>query len=528
MNNNKVKVWLPLLFSFAMIIGMYLGYKMRDAMPGKSFFYTEKRRPVQEIIDLINNKYVDDVNMQAITDTAIQAILHKLDPHSVFIPVDELSKVNEDLAGKFFGIGIEFNIISDTLNVTHVLKDGPSFKAGIETGDKLIKVNDSSIAGIKINIDKIRKLLRGDKGTTVSLTLLRNGNGKIVTVTRDAIPLSSIDANYMIANGIGYIKLNKFSQETYREFMRAMEDMQKQGLKKLILDLRGNGGGILDNAIEIADEFIDGNKLITYTEGKHLKKKEYKCKRNGLFEKGALVVLADEGSASASEVLLGALQDWDRATIIGRRTFGKGLVQEQYNLSDGSALRLTIARYYTPIGRSIQRSYSKGEKEYYNEITNRYYDGETTSADSVKNDSSKIFKTINGKTVYGGGGISPDIFVAIDTGLIAKAMIPFYTKNTISDFAYTFYLANKEALLKYKTTNNFIANFSFTDNNWNQFLSKVASDSIAFGKVSLPQKQDLMDKIKAGIARIIWRNEGYFQVINNKDKMINKALEVLQ
>ena len=196
------------------------------------------------------------------------------------IPVDELSKVNEDLAGKFFGIGIEFNIIGDTLNVTHVLKDGPSFKAGIETGDKLIKVNDSSIAGIKINIDKIRKLLRGDKGTTVSLTLLRNGNEKIVTVTRDAIPLSSIDANYMIANGIGYIKLNKFSQETYREFMRAMEDMQKQGLKKLILDLRGNGGGILDNAIEIADEFIDGNKLITYTEGKHLKKKEYKCAIN--------------------------------------------------------------------------------------------------------------------------------------------------------------------------------------------------------------------------------------------------------
>jgi carboxyl-terminal processing protease len=528
MNNDKIKVWLPLFFSFTMVVGMYLGYKMRDAMPGKNFFYVEKRRPVQEILDLIDNKYVDDINMQAITDTAIQAILYKLDPHSVFIPAEDLIKVNEDLNGKFYGIGIEFNIIDDTINVVNVLKDGPSYKAGIETGDKLIKVNETSIAGVKMDTDKIRKLLKGDKGSTANLTLLHDNNQKIIIVKRDVIPLSSIDATYIITNGIGYIKLNKFSQETYREFMIALENMQKQGMQKLILDLRDNGGGILDNAVEIADEFLDGNKLITYTEGKHLKKKEYKCKRNGLFEKGALVVLADEGSASASEVLLGALQDWDRATIIGRRTFGKGLVQEQYNLSDGSALRLTVARYYTPIGRSIQRSYSNGEKDYYNEIANRYYDGETTSADSVKNDTSKVYKTIGGKSVYGGGGISPDIFVGIDTTLITKATIPLYVKNTISDFAYKFYIENKEALLKYKTVNEFINNFSFTETNWNQFLSNAANDTIPIGKFSLLQKQDIMDKIKASIARIIWRNEGYFQVINIKDSMLNKALEILK
>ena len=285
MNNKKFTVWLPLFFSFTMIIGMYLGYTMRDAMPGKSFFHVEKRRPVQEIIDLINDKYVDTVNLKAITDTAIQAILYKLDPHSIFIPAEDLIKVNEDLAGKFFGIGIEFSIIDDTINVTNVLIDGPSSKACVETGDKLISINDSSITGQKIDIDKIRKLLRGDKGSEVTLELLRGAAKKTVLVKRDAIPLVSVDANYIIANGIGYIKLNKFSQETYREFMRAMENMQKQGLQKLILDLRGNGGGILDNAIEIADEFLDGNKLITYTEGAHLKKKEYKCKRNGLFEK---------------------------------------------------------------------------------------------------------------------------------------------------------------------------------------------------------------------------------------------------
>ena len=307
MNDKKLQVWLPLLFSITMIIGMYLGYKMRDNMPGKSFFYNEKRRPIQEIMDLIQNKYVDDVKMDSLSDTAIQAMLNKLDPHSVFIPAEQLQEVNEDLAGKFFGIGIEFNIFDDTLNVTNVLKGGPGDKAGVMTGDKFLKVDDSTVAGKKMDGDKFRKILRGDRGTKVSISFLRGSAQKTVVISRDAIPLSSLDASYMLSKDIGYIRLNKFSSETYREFMQAMDALKKQGLQKLVLDLRGNGGGMLEEAVEIADEFLDADKLITYTEGKHAPKKEYRCRREGQFEKGPLVVLADEGTASASEILIGAL-----------------------------------------------------------------------------------------------------------------------------------------------------------------------------------------------------------------------------
>ncbi len=497
-------------------------------MPGKSFFFAEKRRPVQEIIDLINSRYVDDVQMDALADTAIQAMLSKLDPHSVFIPVEELQQVNEDLAGKFFGIGIEFNIFDDTLNVIHVLKDGPGFKAGLSTGDKFIKVGDSLVAGNKTKADDYRKLLRGDRGTKVIITFLRNNNKKQVTITRDAIPLSSIDASYMMTKEIGYIRLNKFSSVTYREFMEALEALKKAGLQKLILDLRGNGGGILDEAVEIADEFLEGDKLITYTEGKHVDKKEYRCRRNGQFEKGALIVLADEGSASASEVLIGALQDWDRATIIGRRTFGKGLVQEQFDLSDKSALRLTVARYFTPVGRSIQRPYSNGGKAYYNEISKRYHDGETQSPDSVKNDTGKIYKTKNGKTVYGNGGITPDYFIAIDTAGFSKNSATVYAKNTISNFAYNFYLQNLPRLNVFKTPNDFIKGFIFSEEHWKQFVQAAAvKDSVNLSSVTVKEKTDLTNSIKSSIARQLWRNEGFFEVMNTADESIKKALEIL-
>ncbi len=496
-------------------------------MPGKSFFHTDKRRPVDEIMELIKNKYVDDVSVDSLADTAIQAMLSKLDPHSVFIPAEELIQVNEDLAGKFYGIGIEFNILDDTLHVINVLKDGPSDKAGLLTGDKLLKVNDSSIAGVKIDAEKLRKLLRGDRDTKVTVTLMRNTTIKQITITRDAVPLRSVDASYMLTNGTGYIKLNKFSSQTYREFMEALEGLKKQGLKQLVLDLRGNGGGILEEAVEMADEFLDGDKLITYTEGKHAPRKEYRCRRVGQFEKGTLAILADEGTASASEVLIGALQDWDRAIIIGRRTFGKGLVGQQFDLSDNSALRLTIARYYTPLGRSIQRNYAKGGKAYFNEITNRYHDGETQYADSVKNDSSKIYHSKSGKKLFGGGGISPDYFIALDTSGYSLPLVLLAEKNTLQDFAYRYYLQNQNRVKEFKDCNSFIQNFSLAPFEWDNFTTTAAKDSIILTKLTAIEKDHIQLNIKAAIARILWHTEGFVEVLNTNDNGVRKSLQIL-
>lgn len=527
MNKKKIQVWLPLLFSITMILGMYLGYKMRDNMPGKSFFFTEKRRPVQEIMDLIKNRYVDDVQMDVLADTAIQAMLGKLDPHSVFIPAEELQQVNEDLAGKFFGIGIEFNIFDDTLNVINVLKDGPGFKAGLLTGDKFIVVNDSAVAGNKTNADAFRKLLRGDRGTKVSITLLRNSLKKQITITRDAIPLSSVDASYMITKEIGFIRLNKFSSVTYREFMEALEALSKAGMKKLVLDLRGNGGGILDEAVEIADEFLDGDKLITYTEGVHMEKKEYRCRRNGQFEKGQLIVLIDEGTASASEVLIGALQDWDRATIIGRRSFGKGLVQEQFDLSDKSALRLTVARYFTPVGRSIQRPYLNGTKAYYQEVGDRN-NNTILNSNLVKEDTGKIFKTRAGKIIHEKGGITPDYTIAMDTVGFNTDVVLIYAKGTISNFAYNFYLKNQGRLKAFKTPGDFIKSFNFSETDWLSFVEFAKKDSVNISTATIKEKTDIINQIKPGIARQLWRNEGFFEVYNTEDAVMKKALELLE
>jgi len=527
MEQKKLKVWLPLLFSITMIAGIFLGYKMRDEIPGKSFFYKEKRRPIQEVMDLIESKYVDTVNINNLADTAIQAMLSKLDPHSVFIPAKELEQVNEEIAGSFFGIGIEFNIFNDSLHVINVLKDGPSFKAGLKTGDKLLKADGHNISGKKLPTDSIRILLRGPLGSTVDVVVLRGNQQMNFRIKRDMIPISSVDAAYMIDSITGYIRLNKFTQQTYREFMQNLESLKKQGMQQMILDLRGNGGGVLDEAVEIADEFLDGDKLITYTIGQHYPRKEYRCRREGQFEKGALVVLADEGTASASEILIGALQDWDRATIVGRRTFGKGLVQDQFDLSDKSALRLTIARYYTPIGRSIQRSYAKGGKAYYEEINNRFTDGEIFSADSVKNDSSKIYRTSGGKKVFGGGGISPDYFVAADTGKMSNTITRIYLKGLMNDYGYKYYIANPSLLQQYRSPVDFARSFRLNDDNWKFFEGMAAIDSIDLKLINEKEKTYLYKILKASIARQLWRNEGYFEVNNMEDEAVQKALQVL-
>ncbi len=524
MEKKKLQVWLPLLFSITMIAGIFIGYKVRDKIPGKPFFYLEKRRPIQEILDLVENKYVDEVNINAITDTAIEAMLAKLDPHSVFIPANSLEEYNEEIKGSFFGIGIEFNIFDDTLHVINVLKDGPGYIAGIKVGDKMLKAGNVTIAGRKMNVDSIRKTLRGDRGSKIEVTILRNGKLQQIEIARDVIPVTSVDAYYMIDSITGYIRLNKFTTQTYREFMTSLESLKKQGLKKLVLDLRGNGGGVLDEAVEIADEFLDGDKLITYTKGKHSPSKEYRCRREGQFEKGALVILTDEGTASASEILAGALQDWDRASIVGRRSFGKGLVQEQYDLSDKSALRLTVARYYTPSGRSIQRSYANGGKAYYEEISRRFIN----AADSSNKDSGKVYKTHAGRKIYGGGGIAPDVFIAADTSRFGIVTAKAYSKGIIADFGYKYYIQDPTLASKYKSPLEFAHTFSINDESWKLFEAMGAKDSLDFGSINEIEKTYLRKALKTSIARQLWRTEGYFEVNNTEDKTVQKALELLK
>lgn len=529
MNNKKIQVWLPLLFSLVMILGMFFGYKLRDNMGfnRKGFFASEKITPVQEIINLINARYVDSVGIDTLGTKAINEILSELDPHSIYIPAEDLKTVNEELDGNFEGIGVEFDIFNDTVNVLNVMSAGPSDKAGIQIGDRLIKINDSLIAGVNITSVRMKKMLRGEAGTKVTTTLLRGGQEKKIVIERGIIPLTTVDAAYIIQPSVGYIKLNKFSRKSYEEFMEALEKLQKQGMKKLILDLRGNGGGILDDAVQIADEFLDDNKLIVYTKGAHTDKIDYTAKRPGLFEEGKAVVLIDEFSASASEVLAGALQDWDRATIIGRRSFGKGLVQEPYSLSDGSQLRLTIARYYTPIGRNIQKPYNKGLKTYSDEVYTRYHNGELVAADSNKISNGKPYKTKGGRIVYGGGGIMPDIFVPLDTANLSKAVLLLYNKRTLYGFIYRYFVQNMNSLKTYKSPPDFEKEFLVDEKVWKGFADFAAKDSISLSAITAKDKEIISQRIKSYLAQQIWRREGYYEVTNFHDEVILKALETI-
>ena len=528
MNNPKLKIALPILLSLSMIAGIFIGFKMRDGFPGKAFFSMEQKSSINEVFNLIQNKYVDEVSLNKLADTAIDVILSKLDPHSIRIPAAQLESINEDLQGSFYGIGIEFDIFSDTLNVTHVLNNGPAFKSGIQFGDKFINANGKVIAGKKLSADSLRKIICGNKGTALKMEVLRNGSLITVNIKRDYVPINSIDASYMITPEIGYIKINKFSTQTYHEFMTALMGLKNKGLKKLILDLRGNGGGVLDEAVDIADEFLEGDKLITYTIGKHFPKKEYRCRRLGQFEKGTLIVLTDEGSASASEVLMGALQDWDRATILGRRSFGKGLVQEQFDLSDHSALRLTIARYYTPIGRSIQRSYKNGEYAYYEEIYNRIGNNNPARQDSIAYEATEKFKTPSGKILYGGGGISPDYFMPSDNEMLNETMAGLLTKNIIDRFAYNYLIHNEQMKNRYSSALDFDLSFQFNESDWQAFISLAQKDSIDTKKITSTNKSSIQQSLKARISRFFWDKNGLYEILNANDAVIKKALELIK
>jgi len=528
MRNKKLQVWLPLLLSLCVVAGMFVGYRIKGNMPGSGIFYVAKEKPVTQVLDLVKRKYVDKENIDSLGNLAIETILSKLDPHSVYLPAKELKAVNEDLEGQFFGIGIEFNIINDTVNVVNILPKGPSENAGLIIGDQLIKVGDSVVAGNHITAERLRNLIEGEAGQPVNITIFRNGVQKTIKIVRGPVPLYSLDAAYMIADSVGYIRLNKFSETTYDEFMQSMQRLKKQGMKSLILDLRDNGGGILTQATNIADEFLSGNKLITYTEGAHSPKKEYHCQKDGIFEKGKLVVLVNEGTASASEILTGALQDWERATIVGRRTFGKGLVQEQYQLSDGSGLRLTVARYYTPLGRSIQKSYKNGIEAYDQDLMNRFKDGEMTYADSIKHTNEKKFSTASGKVLYGGGGITPDVFVPYDTTLFTKDVMHAMMHGTITRFVYINFLRNEKQFQQYSSPKKFDENYEVDDETLSALKNYAKEDSVNLNLENNKERSILKREIKVLTAREIWRTEGYYEVNNQYDSTVNKALQLMK
>ncbi len=524
MGSKKMQVWLPVLFAVVMISGMLIGYQLKEKTSGNRFFSLSKRTSLQELIELIKSKYVDKISSDSINQVAAAELLSHLDPHSVFIPSERLREVNEELMGNFQGIGVEFQVFNDTLNVINVIKDGPSEKAGLLVGDKFIKVNDSmTIAGKHISPDNIRKLLRGERETKVKIQIRRGAALKDIIITRGVIPVSSIDAAYIIAPKTGYLRINKFAERTYEEFMQSMEKLQKEGMEQLILDLRGNGGGLMKEAVDIADEFLEGNKLIVYTEGDHVARYEYNTKRDGIFEKGKLEVLIDETSASASEVLAGALQDWDRATIIGRRSFGKGLVQQQFQLTDGSAVRLTIARYYSPLGRNIQKPYSKGKEQYEEELAERFHNGEVLKGDTNK-PKGKAYKTPGGRTVYGGGGITPDIFVPYDTSRMEPNILKLYYKNTLVNFVYHYYIENPAVFKGISSAGELSTRFSPSDKEWGNLVSFARKDSIELGNVSLKDRAVLLQRVQGLMARQIWRNEGYYEVANKRDSTVLQAI----
>ena len=519
MGNKKLQVWLPLIFAIVMIAGMLIGYQLQDP------FRPHKSNSLEETLELIKQRYVDSVHLDSLQSGAIQQIMTKLDPHSVYFPPVELKEANEDLAGNFEGIGVEFNVFNDTVNVVYVIPKGPGDIAGLQIGDKILKANDSSLTSRAFSTDEIKGLIRGERNTKIVLQVLRGKEQKTIAVARGTIPVPSVDAAYMMDKTTGYIKLIKFTETSYEEFMQAMERLQKEGLQQLILDLRSNGGGLMNEAVDIADEFLDDDKLVVYTEGVNSKKREYRCKRDGLFEKGDLILLVDELSASASEVLAGALQDWGRATIVGRRTFGKGLVQEQYDLSDGSAIRLTVARYYTPLGRSIQRSYEKGKKVYMDELWDRFSNGQLLYADSNKISNGKEYKTKNGKILYGGGGIMPDIFVPIDTSGYSQKVNKLLIDGNFSGYVYNYYLQHRKEVDSYKTTNDYIQDFNHNDEMWDGLRNYAIKDSVDLSAITEKEKGSLEKRLKAFLARFRWRNAGYYQVLNSDDTIIKKALE---
>ncbi len=526
---NSLKIILiPLIVLAALVAGLLLGSLFtRPDVIGRSEFFLPQGSKLDMVLNMVNHSYVDTVDMQKIEEDAIAEVIKNLDPHTVYIPAEDMEKVNEEMVGNFGGIGVQFYKYLDTVTVIKVVPGGPSERAGILDGDRIIRVNDSLVAGVKMNDQKIMSLLRGAMGTRVEITLLRRGVPEpfVKEITRGGIPVKSIDVAYMYDDTTGYIKVNTFSFTTYDEFMEALSGLTEQGMRKVIVDLRDNVGGVLPIAIKMVNEFLGAHRLILYTQGKASPRSDYYSNGKGEYQTLPLVVLIDENSASASEIFAGAIQDNDRGVIVGRRSFGKGLVQEQRMLPDGSALRLTVARYYIPSGRSIQRPYDNGKQEYYEEFYHRFVHGELLEKDSIRFDESLRYETAGGREVYGGGGIMPDLFVPADTTGVSDYLVELRRKMLLYD--YTFYFMDRHRpemtdFKDYKEVLGYLKRFDLVE----EMAAYAEKRGLKKDRKGLQESRELiLNSIQAYIARHVLDNQGFYPVSGRIDTTLQKAAE---
>ncbi len=535
-DNKKLIIFQPLIYALIMMMGMVLGFKLYQSL-GSNVQLLPSTSPqsntlsqINDVLNFVEYNYVDTIDTEDLVGDAIREILKNLDPHSIYIPPEDMKATTENLQGNFEGIGVEFFIVDDTISVITPIAGGPSEALGILSGDKIVTIENDTVAGIGITNRDVIKKLRGKKGTKVKVGINRHGINELLSfnIKRDKIPLNSVDVGYMMDEQVGFIKINRFSETTYNEFSEQLIKLKSKGMEDLVIDLRQNPGGYLVAATNIIDELLGDKRLIVYTEGRSHKRSEYKARRNGIFEDGRLVVLIDEGSASASEILAGAVQDWDRGTIVGRRSFGKGLVQEQFALKNGGALRLTVARYYTPAGRSIQKPYKPGEGENYdNELVERFDKGEMLNEDSIENDNRTAYKTALGRTVYGGGGITPDIFTPIDT--INNDLNTIFANSQIPSFTYNYFSKHRDDFTNFESFTDFKDTYQVPQSIFDEFYTFVKEKRASVTPNVLLDNEFLFKtKIKAYFAKQVWKNEGYYSIIREIDTEIQKAYDFIK
>ncbi|OJW12576.1 S41 family peptidase [Mucilaginibacter sp. 44-25] len=509
-----------------LLIGAFIGVVLTNGNLGGRSIGLSGGDKISKVLDLVHNQYVDSVNIDSMEGVTINDLLQNLDPHSLYLPAQQARNITEKLEGGFNGIGLEYQLLRDTLVVTQVNAGGPSAKAGVLVGDKVVKVDNAPFAGTKLTASRVSKLFRGDKDTFITLNIIRSGNSQPqnVKVKRGRVTVSSIDAAYA-ENGTGYIKISKFGSSTDADFRKALADLKVEGMEKLVLDLRGNGGGYLNTATALADEFLTKGKLIVYTKGVHEPRTDYFATDSGSYQQGKLTVIIDEYSASASEILAGAMQDLDRGTIVGRRSFGKGLVQQQFPFGDGTAINLTVARYYTPSGRSIQKSYKNGAASYRDELANRIRKGELLNAGSNLTDSAfagaSTFHTAKGRKVFSRGGIMPDVFVPADTSQ-ATQLITDLTDNML----FSAYALDKlqPVLARYPTADAFIKQYNIDEATLKDFVLYAYKTIKRIDAHELQESKPAIKNIlKASAARLKWGNNAYFRVLNNADETFKTA-----